>query len=674
MKIHRRISIITALSIAILTISCNDFLDREPLDTLTPSQFFNTENDLAAYMINQYGFGTYSGYGLSILKNDDGSDNQAASTASLATWIPGEKKTAETGGAWGFGTVRALNYFLSEVLPKYEAGAIKGNIANIRHYIGEAYFLRASSNFGSLVSLGDFPIITTVLPDEVPALVEASKRSPRNVVARFILSDLDKAIEMMSNNPSGGKNRLTKNAALLLKSRVALFEGTWLKYHAGTARVPGGLGWPGAKMDYNSGFTINLQEESKWFLQQAMEAAAAVADIITLTSNSGVFNPPVDANNRGTGVEWNPYFEMFSATDMSSYSEVLFWRTYSFSLPSTALHSVSFYMITGGDSGFTRGLIDAYPMKNGLPIYAAGSGYAGDLSIESVKQERDERLQLFVAAPSDIARLDNPATGVTFKKFDAPTILNPTATRMVTGYASRKCLTYDPQQIGKGSGLIQTYGCLLYRGVEAHLNYMEACYELNGSLDSKADSYWKAIRRRAGVNEDYNVTISATDLSKENDWAKYSGAVMVDATLFNIRRERRIELMQEGGRMRDLKRWRALDHVEGYQIEGFNLWGSGANQELYKVDGKSLLIPQGSTGTANVSGKAESGDYLRPYQIVKANNPAFYGYTWSMANYLEPIAIQHIRLTASDPNDLTTSVIYQNPGWSLVSGEPASDY
>ena len=105
------------------------------------------------------------------------------------------------------------------------------------------------------------------------------------------------------------------------------------------------------------------------------------------------------------------------------------------------------------------------------------------------------------------------------------------------------------------------------------MNYIEAVYELNGSLDAKAIDYWKAIRRRAGVSDDLEVTINTTDLSKENDWAKYSGNELISPTLFNIRRERRIELMSEGFRMGDLKRWRSLDNVKNYQIEGFNLWG-----------------------------------------------------------------------------------------------------
>src|SRR5699024_9169994 len=116
------------------------------------------------------------------------------------------------------------NYFFQQVLPKYEAGSIKGDGVMIKHYIGEMYFLRAYQYFNKLVSLGDFPIVTEVLPDETEVLKEESKRQPRNNVARFIIEDLDRAIELMSLTTDNGKNRLTKNVALLFKSRVALFE------------------------------------------------------------------------------------------------------------------------------------------------------------------------------------------------------------------------------------------------------------------------------------------------------------------------------------------------------------------------------------------------------------------------------------------------------------------
>ena len=51
--------------------------------------------------------------------------------------------------------------------------------------------------------------------------------------------------------------------------------------------------------------------------------------------------------------------------------------------------------------------------------------------------------------------------------------------------------------------------------------------------------------------------------------------------MYNIRRERRCELIEEGMRMADLKRWRALDQLdyknfpnEAYRVSGMNLWES----------------------------------------------------------------------------------------------------
>src|SRR5690606_38239959 len=122
--------------------------------------------------------------------------------------------------------IRNMNYYLETVVPKWKNNDITGNSTNIEHYIGEGYFLRAYEYFNKLQAVGDFPILKRTLTDDRESLTEASKRRPRNEVARFILADLDSAILLMNNSPIGGTNRLTKNAALLLKSRVALFEGT----------------------------------------------------------------------------------------------------------------------------------------------------------------------------------------------------------------------------------------------------------------------------------------------------------------------------------------------------------------------------------------------------------------------------------------------------------------
>lgn len=101
---------------------------------------------------------------------------------------------------WSWSLIREINYQLNTILDRQEQNQISGNKANIRHYIGELYFMRAYQYFKMLRQWGDFPIITEALPDNEEMLVAADVRSPRNEVARFILKDLDLAVENMTEN------------------------------------------------------------------------------------------------------------------------------------------------------------------------------------------------------------------------------------------------------------------------------------------------------------------------------------------------------------------------------------------------------------------------------------------------------------------------------------------
>lgn len=87
-----------------------------------------------------------------------------------------------------------MNYFLGNIVPKWKTKELTGNSVNVEHYIGEGYFLRAYEYFNKLQVFGVFPILKRTLSDQREALIEASKKRPRNEVARFILADLDSAI------------------------------------------------------------------------------------------------------------------------------------------------------------------------------------------------------------------------------------------------------------------------------------------------------------------------------------------------------------------------------------------------------------------------------------------------------------------------------------------------
>ncbi|MBR5203636.1 MAG: RagB/SusD family nutrient uptake outer membrane protein [Bacteroidaceae bacterium] len=652
--------------------ACNDFLDKVPESAVTPDSYFMAEADLAAYSINLYNFNTIptGKYGLSIFADNDHTDDQIAMNSS-SRWVPGQwlvgssTSDSDRNAVWNFFQIRDCNYFFDQVMPKYEAGQITGNEANIRHYIGEMYVLRAYAYFLKLQEIGDCPIIETALPDVEETLVEASKRRPRHKVARFILSDLDKAITYLSEEAPGGKNRISKDVAYLLKSRVALYEGTWLKHHDGTAFVPGGPGWPGSD---NEGY--NAQTEISFFLGEAMKAAKVVGDKMV---GNLVNNTDTQEGMSPALASINPYYTMFCDTDMSGYSEVLLWRQYNQSLGVT--HNVQKEsQHSGGGTGYSRGLVNSFLMRNGLPIYAAGSGYDAEwekAGVAATLQDRDSRIQLFTKKDGDVESYltDGGATYVDFNWV----VNGNNETRMTTGFAIKKGKHYDVyQQITHNVGIT---GSLVFRGTEAMLNYMEACYELNGSIDGTADNYWRALRTRAKVNPDYNVTIAATDMAKEalGDFGAYSKGQLVDATLYNIRRERRNEFIAESLRWMDLKRWRACDQVKDYQMEGMRYWGSIYEGALTNDNGDNLAVVSVEDGKGNMSDQNISGVYIRPYQISSVNNSVFNGYNFTPAHYLSPLPQSAFRQTASgDKTDLETSVIYQNPGWPKVAGQGAT--
>ena len=370
----------------------------------------------------------------------------------------------------------------------------------------------------------------------------------------------------------------------------------------------------------------------------------------------------------------NPYYVMFCDTDMDKYPEVLMWREYIEAQGLT--HNIQMQLQrNGGGSGWTRGLVNSFVMRNGLPIYAAGSGYDAEWEKEGVTatlQDRDARIQVFTKQDGDI---DMYSTSGDVVKHEMHWLLSGTnETRIVTGYAIKKGKHYNGyMQEAHHKG---TTGSIVFRGTEALLNYMEACVEKTGAVDGTADKYWRALRKRALVNEDYMVTVNATDLNKEaeGDWGVYSKGQQVSSLLYNVRRERRNEFIGEGMRWADLKRWRALDQVKNYQVSGMRYWGSIYDGAIKDADGNNRCVVDVAGGTGNMSPESD-GVYVLPNRITSKNNLVYEGYNWCEAHYLNPLAQNVFRQTASgDKTDLNTSNIYQNPGWPMIDGQAPTGF
>lgn len=671
MKTINKIKFYPYIFLSLFLFACTE-LDREPLSSISPEVYFSTEAQLQDYVNELYIPGQVATFPVHSSSNmdfgtfgtDNNTDNMNAKSYSTS-YLPGEWKVGQTGGEWYFGYIYKFNYFFKHAGAKLENGEISGNKENIDQYFGEVHVLRAWEYFKKLQTLGDFPIVTEPLENDMDVLIEASKRQPRTEVVRFILSDLNKAIELLKDRPGDGrKTRISKDVAYMIKSRVALFEATWMKYFKGTAFVPNGTDWPGATKDYNKGYTIsNYDALTDSLFQVSMDASKRIAERYALTENNGILQQnEIDAAN--------PYLNMFATPDLSGYSEVIFWREYSRGLGVS--HNVPIFAQTGGQAiGLTRGYVDNFLLDNGLPIYADPQRYQGDNYIANVRKNRDNRLFLFLKEPDQKNVLFNTEGMDRANPIEGyPDITGSNReTGYGTGYSIRKGGTFDGAQFTK------IYGCytgsIVFRSAEAMLNYMEACYEKNASLDGTAKNYWRQIRERAKVNPNYEETIAATNMQKEaaNDWGAYSAGNLIDPTLYNIRRERRSELMAEGLRMFDLKRWRALDQMitTPYHIEGFKLWGP--MQNWYKdSEGNSTLKYGGNDN--NVSSQKQS-EYLRPQEI----NPLSLiyiqgGCKWAMAHYLYPISIGHFLITGKD-GAVADSPIYQNPYWPLESNSGA---
>lgn len=668
---------IMALALLAGVTSCSDWLEQEPPSQLTPDGFLNDASRLEAatnalYTAvlpshNRWGYGMYG--------EDQNTDNQAVNSPTSmygnGLWLVGS-----TNDNWSWTNIRNINYQLNNALEMYNSKNMSGDEKTIRQYLGEMYFFRAYSYFKLLQKFGDLPIVTTAMPDDEAVLVAANKRQPCNEVARFIINTLDTAATYMT--PDFVKHtRVSYDAAQLLKSRVALYEASWLTNFKGTPFVPNGEGWPGAAKDYNQNYQYpagSIDEEAKYFYTAAAEAAQIVADkyVGKLSKNTGVV--PQSSTDPS-----NPYMALWGTNDMSGTPEIILWRQYDRSLG--VVNNVETMTNHGNYGiGLTRSYVENFLMKDGKPIYASEYTYS-DKTIADVAKDRDPRLAVFLKVPgqknyfiNENSSLGDHAVAIE----PQPNITNKSAENgYSTGYTIRKGAMFDKSVAGNGDNY---NACALFRATEALLNYMEAEYMLTNNLSSgKILEYWRAIREAAGfTGEALNpqVTIDATDMAKEavNDWGAYSGGkVLTDKVLYNIRRERRSELMAEGLRNMDLHRWRSFDQLmtTPYHIEGIHLWNTGMDEAIANdaTVEKQTLVYEGQSGTPNVSAPSRS-EYYRPTEVNSTNN--FYnGLTWHMAHYLDPLPIRQFLLTATDHASVDQSPLYQNPYWSTTAGEAA---
>ncbi|WP_299782393.1 RagB/SusD family nutrient uptake outer membrane protein [uncultured Formosa sp.] len=541
------------LSVVLTLTSCEDFLDKTPLDEVSEDSFYSTPSDLQAAVNGWYN--DLSGWssiavGWSVLPDmysDLGtSEDPNTRLSGLNYSVP----TSASGSVWSFDEVRETNWLLAHV------DQASGDQTLIDQYTGETYFFRAYYYFELLKRYGAVPIFPEYFDNYDDEYVYAS-RDPRNEVADFIISDLDKAISLMQSFPEVETSRLSKEAAQLLKARVALYEGTWERYHNGTD-----FGVAGS--------------DGSTFLQTAANAAEDLID-------SGVFTL------------YSDYKTLFNQTGYAGNSEVLLWRDY---------NSIELGLDNAlqqrwpNKSGYTKFAIDSYLCIDGDPI-SVSTKYQGNTDLATIEIDRDPRLAATIMVPGDLMEVKSDGTEVYWEYPD----FNSTYTNL-TGYESEKYR--NPIFDDNYGDFTEDTSRIIMRYAEALLIFAEAKAELGSISQADLDKSINLLRARVGMP---NMILGG--ITTDPNWPNY-GYTLTDI-LYEVRRERSVELMAEGFREDDLYRWRAHSLFDGDQPRGAYLEDGIVNTTLSaadaNVDSEGFLLPFASTGDYNFD---ETRAYLYP--------------------------------------------------------------
>lgn len=392
-------------------------------------------------------------------------------------------------------------------------------------------------------------------------------RDPRQLVMDSVLADINFAVTNLRQ--ADQVNTINKDVALALKSRICLYEGTYRKYHT----------------------ELNLPDADK-YLSQAISAAQ------TLMTN-------------GTYALDKSYQTAYNSDDLSKDKEIILYKKYVVSVLS---HSLIAYLYSSTTmNGPSKSAIESYLCSDGQPI-SLSPLYQGDATLPNVVANRDKRLYITI----DTSHL--VYTGHVFNVFSSS-----------TGYRPIKFLpdSNTLKTIPTGIATNVTDAPLFWLA-EVYLNYAEAAAELEDMgkytlTQADLDNTVNKLRARGGVA---SLTLAYLHDPSKADPKKDAE---LSSTIWEIRRERRIELMMDGFRFQDIMRWKKGNYMD-----------SQKNPDSFL----------GAKVPANGSIRLNANGYIMPYPA--ASQRVFV----DPKNYLSAIPTSQILLY---PTAIQATM--QNPGW-----------
>lgn len=524
--------ILTAVSFMTLLCSCENFIDLQPMDKITMDDYWSTSTELEYYTRQFYP--SFCPWTQMVAEMATDNDDMITGSPSVIMNGVRSKTTGNWTGEWT--SIRNVNIFF-EHYTKCQSG-----YDAYKQYLGEAYFFRAWFYFNLLKKYGDVPWYSHVIEmDDTEELMRP--RDSRLLIADSILADLDNAITHLELRKDVGNNRINKEAALAFKTRVALFEGSWQKYHA--------------NMDFG---TVGA-DPTKYF-KICVEAAE---ELMKGDYKVGIYN---------TGNPDEDYYKLFGFDNMSDVNEVLLYRAFN-AAEGAGNSTQGFITYNSNSKGITWELVSSYLGKNGKPYDYLNTAAAnkGNVFLTKIAEDCDVRLKSTVWIPGDLMSVGENAY------FSGPTIEGGALQLCPTGFQVKKTANPNSPAAGKSWETQAETGLILLRYGEVLLNYAEAKCELDNSVAYEA---LNLLRKRAGM-PDFSVNAQSLDKNKVD-----YGYSITDE-LYEIRRERRVEMALEGQRDEDYMRWAASALFKNKRPKGYPVDLAQNPNFSSKVDENGLI-------------------------------------------------------------------------------------
>lgn len=445
--------ILIVLIVGLFTINACDILEQTPESDLSDVVYWQSENDFrqaANYLYKRFWTGCCGQDYL--LYTDNRSDNAIGFDPNEIS--NGSYQASANFGPWNrdYEVIRSANNLLekaevSDLLPQ-----------QIDRYVAEARFFRAYAYAELVKRYGDVPLILQTLDTDDEELY--TPRTPREQVMDQIYEDLDFAVANLPDADSlrttAEYGRVSSGTAQSLKSRVALFEGTWNKFHGD-----------------GSSYTAHLEEARDAALTVMQSGQYSLFDGFGSDSYRLLFK------NEGEGPE-NP--------------EVIWIYVYGFGGNNDVNGNQYTQSLSNGRMGGSRSLIDDYLCSDGLPIELS-SLYQGQQNASSEYESRDPRLDGTIVKPGDVYFVQNVPY--------IPQLSTP------TGYHIEKY--YDNTNRRYRDHMIIRYG-------EVLLNYAEAVYELDENIsDAQLDESVNLLRDRVEMPHLTNSFVSDNGLDMREE-------------------------------------------------------------------------------------------------------------------------------------------------------------